>query len=126
MKIYLDKRIETSGPDVGRRAPDGVMRTDGYLTFIKPFEWLSFRNKEKPIILAKTMTPEIKEYPVPQIAKEDIKDTCGAGDALMGGFLAMYIDGRDLDFCMKCGIYCASQSLKQNGSTLPKEMHFKA
>ena len=38
---------------------------------------------------------ETKEYPATPIAKEQIVDTNGAGDAFVGGFLAALVEGKD-------------------------------
>lgn len=82
--------------------------------------------KEKPILMARTNCNEVKEFPVPQLKDDQIKDTTGAGDAFLGGFLAMYMDGRELDFCIKCGIYCASECVQQTACSLPKNMTFES
>jgi adenosine kinase len=34
---------------------------------------------------------ELREFPVPLVARERIVDTNGAGDAFVGGFLAQYV-----------------------------------
>lgn len=80
---------------------------------------------ENPVLLTKTDWTEVKEYPVPQLSDKELKDTNGAGDAFTGGFLAMYIWQKSLDQCIECAIYCATECVKQNGCTLPKEMNFK-
>ncbi|CAG2182133.1 unnamed protein product, partial [Oppiella nova] len=56
----------------------------------------------KPVLLAKTDVFNTKEYPVPIMTDTEIIDTSGMGDALIGGFLAMYIDGRPFDVCVQC------------------------
>ncbi|CAG2100415.1 unnamed protein product [Medioppia subpectinata] len=81
--------------------------------------------RDKPVLMAKTDVFNTKEYPVPIFTDNEIVDTSGAGDAFIGGFLAMYIDGRHLDICVACGIYCASQCVQLSGCTLPAKMTFK-
>ncbi len=80
---------------------------------------------DKPVIFVKSDSNEVKEFPVPQLKEEQIKDTNGAGDAFTGGFLAMYISGKSLETCIKCAIYCAFECIQQSGCTLPKKMNFK-
>ena len=84
--------------------------------------------KEKPVLMAKssiTNTTEVREFPLNPLNEDEVKDTSGAGDALIGGFLALYIDGHELEYCLKCGIYCATECLKVTGCTLPKKMGFQ-
>lgn len=52
---------------------------------------------------------------VPRIDREEIVDTIGGGDAFAGGFLAYYLMKKDIDLCLKCGIYCARQIIKKSG-----------
>lgn len=32
-----------------------------------------------------------------------------------GGFLAYYLMNKDIDLCLKCGIYCAREIIKKTG-----------
>ena len=68
---------------------------------------------------------EIKEYPATPIAKEQIVDTNGAGDAFVGGFLAALVEGKDQDKCVKCGIWAATKIIQQSGCTFPEKMDFE-
>lgn len=62
---------------------------------------------------------KVKEYPVIPIAKEDIVDTNGAGDAFVGGFLAKYVLGCDIDECVSNGSVAAHMIIQRSGCTLP-------
>lgn len=42
----------------------------------------------KPVLVAKSDSESVEEYAVPQIEEKKIKDTNGAGDAFIGGFLS--------------------------------------
>ncbi len=57
----------------------------------------------------------------PPIAKEDILDTNGAGDAFVGGFLAEYILGRSIEECIQMGQRLAGFVIRQLGVNFPKE-----
>ncbi|XP_050294411.1 adenosine kinase-like [Anthonomus grandis grandis] len=57
---------------------------------------------------------------VPPLSSTEIKDTTGAGDAFVGGFLAGITLSRKLKSCIDIGIYAASNIIKQTGCTLPK------
>lgn len=52
-------------------------------------------------------------------------DTNGAGDAFAGGFLAQFIQGRDLDTCIKCGIWAAAQIIQRSGCTFEGKPSFQ-
>lgn len=56
----------------------------------------------------------------PNITESDIKDTTGAGDAFIGGFLAGLTLSRNIEECINLGFYAASNIIKQSGCTLPK------
>lgn len=78
----------------------------------------------KPVLVATQGSDKVVEYPVIQLDEEKIIDTNGAGDAFTGGFLAMYIQEKPFDVCIKCGIYCATECIQRLGCTFPKEFKF--
>lgn len=41
------------------------------------------------------------------------------------GFLAQYIQGKPLDVCIRCGIYAATEVIKQSGCAFPEKPQFK-
>uniref|UniRef100_A0A1A9V295 adenosine kinase n=1 Tax=Glossina austeni TaxID=7395 RepID=A0A1A9V295_GLOAU len=67
----------------------------------------------------------IKEYPVPKVNPEQVVDTTAAGDAFCGGFLAQYIQNKNLDVCVHCGIWAASQIIQHNGCTFEGKPTFR-
>ena len=75
-----------------------------------------------PVICAKD--GKVTKYPAISVPAEDIIDTNGAGDAFVGGFLAQYIQGKSLDICINCGIYAATEVIKQSGCSLPEKPKF--
>jgi len=62
----------------------------------------------------------VKEYPVIAISQDAIVDTNGAGDAFVGGFLAEYVLGKDLDACVENGHKAAHMIIQVSGCTLPE------
>ncbi|CAH1154575.1 unnamed protein product [Phaedon cochleariae] len=78
----------------------------------------------EPVILAKE--GNITKYPVTKLTQEKLVDTNGAGDAFAGGFLSQYIQGRELDVCIKCGIWAATQIIQRNGCTFEGRATFEA
>jgi len=61
----------------------------------------------------------ITSYPVPALSKEELVDTNGAGDAFVGGFLAMLAKGCDLATCVSAGNYAARQIIQVSGCKIP-------
>lgn len=59
------------------------------------------------------------EYPVTPIAKEEIVDANGAGDAFVGGFLSKFVQGKDMAECVAAGQYAAGVILRVSGTVLP-------
>ncbi|KIV99718.1 uncharacterized protein PV09_08648 [Verruconis gallopava] len=61
----------------------------------------------------------VHEYPVHAIAKEQICDTNGAGDAFAGGFVAGIVQGKDLATCVDMGQWLAKLSIQELGPSYP-------
>ncbi|KAK2588986.1 hypothetical protein KPH14_001835 [Odynerus spinipes] len=76
-----------------------------------------------PVLLAKDDI--VTEFPVVKIPEEKVIDTNGAGDAFVGGFLAQLIQGRDIETCVKCGIWAATQIVQTSGCTYEGKPDFK-
>ncbi|XP_061401790.1 uncharacterized protein LOC133337593 [Musca vetustissima] len=68
-----------------------------------------------PVLLFKD--GKIHEYEVPQLSREQMVDTKGAGDAFVGGFLAQYVQEKPFDVCIRCGIWSAGEIIKRSGCT---------
>ena len=60
---------------------------------------------------------EVKEYPVHVIAKEEIKDTTGAGDAFAGGLCAGILEGKPLSKAIDMGQWLARLTLSGVGAS---------
>lgn len=60
-----------------------------------------------------------QNFPVPKLESDAIVDTNGAGDAFVGGFLAMYLLGKPVEICVRCGITVSVEVVKNSGCTLP-------
>ena len=57
--------------------------------------------------------------PIIPIENEKIVDTNGAGDSYFGGFLAYYVQGKDIKKCLDAGAYSSWINLQQRGCSLP-------
>ena len=68
---------------------------------------------------------DVKEYPVEKLAADQIVDTNGAGDAFVGGFMAQLAMGKDMETCVRCGIWAATLIIQRSGCTVPDTMDFK-
>jgi len=66
-----------------------------------------------------------KEFPVEKLDAAKIVDTNGAGDAFVGGYLAQLVQGRELETCVRCGIWAATKIIQRSGCTFPDQMDFK-
>jgi adenosine kinase len=93
-------------------------KTDGERTTI-------ITQGSKAVVVAKSGDSNVMEFPVPQLEDEKVVDTNGAGDAFTGGFLAMYIQKKPLDVCIRCGIYCAVECVQRLGCTFPNQFKFE-
>ncbi|XP_070544618.1 adenosine kinase-like isoform X2 [Ptychodera flava] len=91
-------------------------------------------NKERPrtVVITQGCDPvivvkdgKLKEYSIIKLSAEEIVDTNGAGDAFVGGFLAQFVQDKDIDECVRCGIYASNYIIKQSGVTLKDKPNFQ-
>ncbi|XP_028173697.1 adenosine kinase [Ostrinia furnacalis] len=75
-----------------------------------------------PVILVEN--GEISLIPVSVLAREQIVDTNGAGDAFTGGFLAQMVLGASYKTAVKCGIYSATHIIQHSGCTFSGQSCF--
>lgn len=66
----------------------------------------------------------VLRFPVPDVLPDDIVDTNGAGDAFVGGFIAMHARGAPTAACVRCGVAVAAEVIKNSGCTLPDRKTF--
>jgi adenosine kinase len=76
------------------------------------------------VVQATEAEPTVLEFPINKLSAEQIKDTNGAGDAFVGGFLAQYIKGKTISECVECGNWAACEVIQQQGCTFPKNKKF--
>jgi len=81
-----------------------------------------FTQGAHPTIIA--FEGKVTEYPVPPVPSEEITDTNGAGDSFAGGFLAGYVQGKDVAKCVQAGNYAAGEVIRRSGCTLPPHSEF--
>lgn len=62
---------------------------------------------------------QILEFSVPQLGPEKIRDTTGAGDSFVAGFLTGLLRDFELDKCLKLASWTAGQIIQQIGCTIP-------
>jgi len=68
---------------------------------------------------------QVLEFAAEKLSADKIKDTNGAGDAFVGGFLAQYVQGRALPVAVRCGIWAATHIIQRDGCTFDEKMDFK-
>merc|ERR1712224_1052835 len=68
---------------------------------------------------------EVTEYPVIELPKEKLKDTNGAGDSYVGGFLAGLALGKPIEECHKAAAYAASVIVQTSGCQFSGVPDFK-
>jgi adenosine kinase len=66
------------------------------------------------------------EYAVIPLAKEDLVDTNGAGDAFVGGFISQLVQGSDVAKCCAAGNYAANKIIQESGCKCPGKPDFTA
>jgi len=81
-----------------------------------------FTQGDGPVVVAQGS--QIQKFPVQKLSDENIKDTNGAGDAFVGGFLAQYMQEKPIEECVKCGIWTATEVIQQSGCAFPKDKKY--
>lgn len=76
-----------------------------------------FTQGADPVVIAVNGKSHLVE--VPKVPADLIKDTNGAGDSFVGGFLAALVKGKDLDESAKAGIYASSVVIQHSGCVYP-------
>jgi adenosine kinase len=66
----------------------------------------------------------IREFEVVELTGDAVKDTNGAGDAFVGGFLAQLLQKQSFDNCIRCGIQAAVEIIKRSGCTFDGQFCF--
>ena len=61
----------------------------------------------------------VHAYPVIPLAKEQLVDTNGAGDAFVGGLLSQLVVGKDWAEACRAGNYAANTVIQRSGCTYP-------
>jgi len=98
-------------------------------------ESLPKKNKSRPRVVVITQGPDptilvhegrITTHPCPSIAKEDMVDLNGAGDAFVGGFLSQLIAEQPLEVCIRAGQYAAREIIKVSGCVVKGTPSFSA
>lgn len=62
----------------------------------------------------------LKKIIVPKIEKEQIRDTTGAGDSFVSGFLAGLFNDHNPDVCLAWGCWVSQKIIQEYGCTVPK------
>merc|ERR1712216_32462 len=68
----------------------------------------------------------VEEYAVIPLAKEDLVDTNGAGDAFVGGYISQLVQGADVAKCSAAGNYAANKIIQESGCQCPGVPSFTA
>jgi len=76
-----------------------------------------------PTIIA--VDGDVREYPIIKLPKSKLKDTNGAGDAYVGGFLYGLVQEKDMTYCTSAAAYAASVIVQRSGCTFPAKPSFR-
>merc|ERR1711955_45033 len=82
------------------------------------------KNRDRIVMITRGAQPlvcaehgQIIEFHVEKISNDQIVDTNGAGDALVGGVLASYVLGHSTQQAVRCGLWAASKIVQRSGCT---------
>jgi adenosine kinase len=66
---------------------------------------------------------QVQSFTVKSIPQEEIKDTEGAGDAFVGGFLSQYLQGKSIAYSVQVGHLLAGCIIRQMGAQYPSTLN---
>lgn len=78
---------------------------------------ISTRSEKGAVAIADGMRYEVYAAPVTEVV-----DTTGAGDLFAAGFLAAYVEGQDIDQCLKLGAVAAAEVISHYGARPEKDL----
>jgi len=116
---------EANGLGLAATDLEGLVKAASKMPRTKPGPRICvLTNGAKPTLVA--CGDDLKSFPVESIEKEKIVDTNGCGDAFVGGFLSMFVQGKEVDECVKAGMYAAREVIQRSGCTYPDKPAFSA
>ena len=68
---------------------------------------------------------KVDRFTVPALAKEQLVDTNGAGDAFVGGFLSQLVQGAQIDACVAAGHFASRVIIQRSGCTFEGKPEFE-
>jgi adenosine kinase len=85
-----------------------------------------FTQGEDDVIVASVnpATGEVfaEDHPIIFIPGDQIVDTNGVGDAFVAGYLSQLVQGKDVNTCIKAGVWTAHVVIKESGPVYPKDV----
>jgi adenosine kinase len=115
--------------EAGKFAEVNGFGTTDMQEIAKKLQALPKENTGKPRIAVVTQGPDstivatsegVTVYPVAKLEQSKIVDTNAAGDAFVGGFLALLAQGATQEKCVQAGHYAAREIIQQSGCTFPE------
>jgi len=82
-----------------------------------------FTQGSDPVVVA--VDGKSHKIEVPKISSELIKDTNGAGDSFVGGFLAALVKGKEIDEAVRAGIYASGVVIQHSGCVFPPKPDYE-
>ncbi|KAK3853436.1 hypothetical protein Pcinc_031615 [Petrolisthes cinctipes] len=68
---------------------------------------------------------KIRKFPATKLSEEELIDTNGAGDAFVGGFLSQLVQEKEVDKCIKCGIWAATKIIQRSGCSFDPDLVYQ-
>jgi adenosine kinase len=115
---------EKSIPEIAKKL--AALPKEGYANprtgCVNPRTVVITQGKDPTVVV---VNGEVTEYPVIELPKEKLKDTNGAGDSYVGGFLAGLALGRPIAECHNAAAYAASVIVQTSGCQFSGVPEFK-
>ncbi|XP_067001132.1 uncharacterized protein [Anabrus simplex] len=110
--------IAVQAKDVGGSI-DNIRRRKLDLELLRNGKVVVVTQGKESVVLVHGKSMSACEVEVPSVEPSLIKDTTGAGDSFVAGFLAGMFSGEEISTCVKWGCWTAQQIIQQIGCAIP-------
>ncbi len=97
---------------------DGTYNARADIVFLNEDEWIRQGKPENAVVMLNGGGARYRNIVIKR-GVLDVVDTTGAGDSFVSGFLLGYLEGEDIETCLRLGITAAAHTVRYMGARHP-------